>query len=204
MPRTVVTYNAGTWDVAGASPTTVPSTVTEADITLANNTTNNVSTTKHGFAPILPNDATKYLDGTGAYSVPAGGGGGGITTYDYVTSSTVLNVSATSDATAETFINGNSVSYDGSTLIRVEFFCPVVASSQVIVSNLYDGSTDLGRVSQCNGITAYLYGSQFLTPSAGAHTFSWRVWRGTGTGSLNPGAGGAGTTMRAWMRITKA
>lgn len=52
------------------------SAVVEADITLAANTTNNVSTTKHGFAPVLPNDATKYLDGTGAYSIPAGGGGG--------------------------------------------------------------------------------------------------------------------------------
>jgi hypothetical protein len=41
-----------------------------------NITTNDVSTTKHGLAPKLPNDATKYLDGTGAYSVPAGGGGG--------------------------------------------------------------------------------------------------------------------------------
>lgn len=40
------------------------------------NTDLNVSTTKHGLAPKLPNDATKYLDGTGAYSVPAGGGGG--------------------------------------------------------------------------------------------------------------------------------
>lgn len=50
-------------------------TVTEVDITLANNATNNVSITKHGFTPILPNDATKYLDGTGAWSVPAGGGG---------------------------------------------------------------------------------------------------------------------------------
>lgn len=29
-----------------------------------------------GLAPALPNDATKYLDGTGAYSTPAGGGGG--------------------------------------------------------------------------------------------------------------------------------
>jgi len=44
--------------------------VVEADITLAANTTNNVSTTKHGFAPVLPNDASKYLDGTGAYSTP--------------------------------------------------------------------------------------------------------------------------------------
>lgn len=48
----------------------------EGGLSLTNITTNNVSTSKHGFAPILPNDATKYLDGTGAYSVPAGGGGG--------------------------------------------------------------------------------------------------------------------------------
>jgi hypothetical protein len=53
--------------------------VVEADITLAtSNTTNDVSTTKHGFAPTLPNDATKYLDGTGNYTVPAGSGGGGV------------------------------------------------------------------------------------------------------------------------------
>jgi len=51
------------------------SAVVEADITLAANTTNNVTTSAHGFAPILPNDATKYLDGTGAYTVPASGGG---------------------------------------------------------------------------------------------------------------------------------
>jgi hypothetical protein len=50
--------------------------VAESDLSLADVTTGDVSTTKHGFAPKLPNDATKYLDGTGAYSVPAGGGGG--------------------------------------------------------------------------------------------------------------------------------
>ena len=49
----------------------------DADATLTDIATNNVSTSKHGFAPKLPNDATKYLDGTGAYSVPAGSGGGG-------------------------------------------------------------------------------------------------------------------------------
>lgn len=48
--------------------------VTEVKMTLADNTTNNVSAAKHGFAPKLPNDATKYLDGTGAYTVPAGTG----------------------------------------------------------------------------------------------------------------------------------
>lgn len=50
--------------------------VKDSDLSTSDITTNNVSTSKHGFAPKLPNDATKYLDGTGAYSVPAGGGGG--------------------------------------------------------------------------------------------------------------------------------
>jgi hypothetical protein len=37
------------------------------------NTDLNVSTSAHGLAPKAPNDSTKYLDGTGAYSVPGGG-----------------------------------------------------------------------------------------------------------------------------------
>jgi hypothetical protein len=53
-------------------------TVTDANLSTSDVTTNDVSTTKHGFAPKLPNDATKYLDGTGNYSTPAGGGGGDI------------------------------------------------------------------------------------------------------------------------------
>jgi hypothetical protein len=47
----------------------------ETDLNLTDVTTANVSTTKHGFAPKLPNDATKYLDGTGAYSVPTSSSG---------------------------------------------------------------------------------------------------------------------------------
>jgi hypothetical protein len=63
--------------VGGTGTVTITNTITDATLPTSDITTNNVSTTKHGFAPKLPNDATKYLDGTGAYSVPAGGGGGG-------------------------------------------------------------------------------------------------------------------------------
>jgi hypothetical protein len=45
----------------------------ELDLAFSDITTGNVSTSAHGFAPKAPNDATKYLDGTGAYSVPASG-----------------------------------------------------------------------------------------------------------------------------------
>ncbi len=46
--------------------------VREENLLLRDTTLGDVSTTKHGFAPKVPNDATKYLDGTGAYSVPVG------------------------------------------------------------------------------------------------------------------------------------
>lgn len=52
-------------------------TPSDANLQTSDITTGNVSTSRHGFAPKVPNDATKYLDGTGAYSVPAGSGGGG-------------------------------------------------------------------------------------------------------------------------------
>ncbi len=72
--------------MAGDTGSKLPGTVTNAILKTASSlilpetqlsftdvTTNDVSTSKHGFVPKSPNDATKYLDGTGAYSVPAGG-----------------------------------------------------------------------------------------------------------------------------------
>ena len=44
--------------------------VKDSDLSTSDVTTNNVSTSKHGFAPKAPNDATKFLDGTGNYSAP--------------------------------------------------------------------------------------------------------------------------------------
>lgn len=51
--------------------------VTEAMQVLADNTTQNVSITKHGYAPKAPNDADLFLNGVGGYSTPAGTGGTG-------------------------------------------------------------------------------------------------------------------------------
>lgn len=42
----------------------------DAELSTTNITTNNATTSKHGFLPILSNVATQYLDGTGAWSVP--------------------------------------------------------------------------------------------------------------------------------------
>lgn len=68
--------SSSTWTFPSGGGTLLTS-VTETTLSFTDITTADVSTTKHGLTPKLPNDATKYLDGTGVWSVPAGGGGGG-------------------------------------------------------------------------------------------------------------------------------
>jgi len=53
------------------------SAVTDAKLSTSDITTNNSSTSKHGFLKKLSNSATDYMDGSGNWSVPAGSGGGG-------------------------------------------------------------------------------------------------------------------------------
>lgn len=60
--------------VSGATPTMEQ--VADADLLTTDVTTNNVSTSKHGFAPKGDGDTSKFLNANGAYSVPPGGGGG--------------------------------------------------------------------------------------------------------------------------------
>lgn len=54
-------------------------TVTQLGGSYTDTTTNNVSTSAHGLTPKAPNDATKFLDGTGAWTVPSNASAGGFT-----------------------------------------------------------------------------------------------------------------------------
>jgi hypothetical protein len=89
-----------------AGPTTGPDAtpafraLVEADLSLSDVTTNNVSITKHGFAPKSPNDASKYLDGTGAYSVPPGAGSGSVTSVSVAVPAVLLSQSGSPITTA--------------------------------------------------------------------------------------------------------
>jgi hypothetical protein len=46
--------------------------ITEAQQSLSDNTTNDVSTSKHGYVPKAPNDTTKFLRGDASWAVSAG------------------------------------------------------------------------------------------------------------------------------------
>lgn len=70
----VVTIPSDATKFLNGSATPAYAQVKDSDLSTSDITTNNVSISKHGFAPKSPNDATQYLDGTGNYSVPTGSG----------------------------------------------------------------------------------------------------------------------------------
>ena len=77
---TLATQNgtfSGTHSGSSSGTNTGDQVISDATITLSDVTTNNSTTTRHGFLPKLSGSATQFLDGTGNWTTPAGGGGGG-------------------------------------------------------------------------------------------------------------------------------
>lgn len=65
---------AGVTATGAAATATITVVIDETTIALTDITTNNSSTSKHGFLKKLPNVATQFMDGTGNWTVPAGSG----------------------------------------------------------------------------------------------------------------------------------
>lgn len=139
--------------------------------------------------------------------------------FDYVEITASVTVTATADGNGggTAVIDGNAVTYDGSTRICIEFFSPGAnltpgAAARVLYTNLYDGTNDLGRLSETDGpVSAVISRSpifwrRFLTPSAAAHTYHVRAWKDSAgdTDSILAGAGGASAIAPAYYRITLA
>jgi hypothetical protein len=83
-------------------------TVTDANLSTSDITTNNVSTSKHGFAPKAPNDTSQYLRGDGNWaSIPTTTGVWGISNtsgvYTFYSTLTLAMAAATSGQTIELF-----------------------------------------------------------------------------------------------------
>lgn len=102
--------------------------VKDSDLALTDITTNNVSITKHGFAPKAPNDATKFLNGVGAYSTPASGSGGAASIQDDGTNLYV----ALSDTDGQLVLDGS-----GDPVFSVEV---LPAAAVRAVTGVIDGS----------------------------------------------------------------
>lgn len=122
------------------------SAIAEANLTLADNTTGDVSTTKHGFVPKAPNDVAKFLNGLGAWS----------TVLKVKVALTNIDISTTGDQT---------ITGVGFTPKLV--FCFVGDGSWAVSVGASDGSTHANVHVQ--GTPSFTQGSQlyYVMPSAG-------------------------------------
>lgn len=126
----------------------------------------------------------------------------------YSQSSASIQSTATSVAGAVVVLAGASVTYDGSP-VMVEFFCPYFYNAGLFqtYAELFDGSTAIGIIagffSAAASQSVSIHGARRITPTAGAHTFSIRMWVNGGTGTSYGGNAAAGTYPPMFLRITK-
>ncbi len=111
----------------------------ESDVTFTDITTNNASTSKHGFLKKLSNSATEYMDGTGAWSTPAGGGGGGGSG-----ALTLLSVQTASSSSDLHFGSSLITSTYTSYLFVIQGLITSSSASLRITISVDNGSTDAG------------------------------------------------------------
>lgn len=133
--------------------------------------------------------------------------------FDYVQKTSDTSITATTGATANTVVTANAVTYDGSTVILIEFFTDSLvadntAAARLIDVVLYDGSTELGiigrqRTAAAANNASTCHAVYRLTPSAASHTYSVRAYVSAGTGTVAGGNGTAGNHMPCFIRQTK-
>lgn len=97
----------------------------EGGLTLADNTTNNSSTSKHGFLPKLDNNSAHFLDGTGAWSTPGGS-----------TNSTILCSSGSGTSATRYFGVGQSGSENATESNVWTFTAPFAGTVQNLFAKL--------------------------------------------------------------------
>jgi len=127
----------------------------------------------------------------------------------YAENTTPVVSSATAAASAVVVFPGASVTYDGGPIL-VQAYSPYVLNNTaqaLSYVDLWDGTNDLGVVGSIYGYLVNQpnswYVARRLTPSAGAHTFSLRLWTNVGQVNFYGGVGGPGVYLPSFFRITK-
>ena len=127
--------------------------------------------------------------------------------WDYAQITANVSITATTEATAQAVVTGNSVTYDGGR-VQVECFFPGFDGGQARLVFLRD-TTVLGDVynSNAGGNPAQavgLSGRVFDTPTAAAHTYAVKAFSTGATCTVNAGPGGSGSFVPGFLRVTAA
>jgi len=120
----------------------------------------------------------------------------------YVSATAAVGLTATAEASAVVVITAPSVTVPSGATILLEFYAAQVAppspAGSYSILQFWDGATSLGHAALVqnpgggSGMGLPVLLRRFVTPSAGAHTFSVRGFVSTGSGSVNMGPGTSG------------
>lgn len=127
----------------------------------------------------------------------------------------ITGITATNESGATAVLTGNAVSYDGSR-VRVEFFAPEVVNvagsgtNKLVLVFERDGNA-IGQAVILETGSTFENGKSataelFDSPSAGSHTYAVKAFSAATSPNytIKAGAGGSGTLVPAFLRVTKA
>jgi hypothetical protein len=118
---------------------------------------------------------------------------------------TGLNITATTEGTAQTVVTGDAVTFDGSTNVWIEFYSPSIAKgTSNITLWLFEDGSSIGRIGFSASTNETCTVRTYRTPASGSRTYSVRANVDAGTGAVNGAAGGASTYMPGYLLITQA
>lgn len=146
----------------------------------------------------------------GQITIAATPGAGGFSVVDYVEFTASVNITATTEGTAQTVVTGGGFTADGTSHYLLECFSPGAHPASTVNAVLdiafFEGATDLGRavyVTPTNGqMQTPLYMARRFVPSAGSHTYKVAAWVSSGTGVVAAGTGGA-NALPGYIMVTK-
>lgn len=129
----------------------------------------------------------------------------------YTEYTAIVNITATTEAGANTIVTAPAVTFDGATPAWVEFYAPWIdnQSSFALMLILFQDGVSIGKIAEVYGaaseVAATVTPKRKITPAAGARTYSIRAHMNVASsGQVQGGLGGAGNFMPGFIRISRA
>ena len=131
--------------------------------------------------------------------------------FDYVQNTSTVTLTGTTEGTANTCITGTSQAYEAVPTL-IEVFTPridtVAGSAAAVFVLLFDSGTVIGRLGVVNSPTTAttihsFYGAYRLTPTAATHQYIVKAYSSVANSVFGGGAGGTGTSLPSFLRITR-
>lgn len=142
-------------------------------------------------------------------------GGSGDNELDYTIFTSDVNITATSEPSANLIVEAAELNFDGLTEIWIEFSCQMLRTAagvdnQIVIADIFEDGVAIGRIGQvragtvgaAESVGAPVGNRRRWTPTAGDHIYSINGWVTlAGTAVAQAGLGGTTASVPGYIRI---